>query len=304
MDKKTADKEALKQAIKNELWEEMHTGKADKPATAAFLVNPQVQAVLVILVVIQSFFLGSLWTKMQILEKGGGTQAAAAPAAGTQAAQPTAAAQPSVSMTQIKDAFKKGVLKWGDPNGKLVFVEVTDPSCPYCHIAAGQNGDLNKQAGDQFKLVADGGTYIPPVPEMEKLVKDNKAALVILYTPGHGNGEMGMKSLLCAYDQGKYWEAHNLMYSSTGYDLQNNKVKNDKTKSQDMADFLKSVVDPVALKTCLDNGKYDSVLGTETQLSSGLGISGTPGFYVNSTLFSGAYSFKDMQSAVSTAIGS
>lgn len=211
-------------------------------------------------------------------------------------------AQVTVTKDQIKNLFTKAVVKFGDVNSKLVFVEITDPSCPYCHVAAGINTDLMNQMGANFKTVAEGGTYLPPVPEIKKLVDSGKAAFAILYTPGHGNGQMGMKALFCANEEGKYWEAHDLIYSAAGYELQNTTVKNDKEQSQTVADFLSAAVDPTTMKTCLDSGKYESKLGDEQQLAASVGVSGTPGFFVNTTAFAGAYSFSDMESAVKAAL--
>lgn len=223
----------------------------------------------------------------------------------TPVASPTtqqAAQQPTVNLNQIKDVFNKAQIKFGDANKKLIIIEVADPSCPYCHIAAGKNPELNKQAGERFALASDGGTYVPPVPEMEKLMKEGKAAFAWIYTPGHGNGEMGTKALYCANEKGKFWEAHDLLMSSKGYDVVNNTVKNDKTKSGEMADFLKNAVDAAFIKTCLDSGKYDDRLKEDVALAGSINITGTPGFYLNSTLFAGAYNYTEMGSAVKSAL--
>lgn len=206
--------------------------------------------------------------------------------------------QAAVTLGQIKDAFNKSQIKFGDSSKKLIAIEAADPSCPYCHIAAGKNPELNKQAGSRFTLVADGGSYVAPVPELEKLMKDGKIAFAYIYTPGHGNGEMGTKALYCAFEKGKFWEVHDLLMSAKGYDLLNNTVKNDKTKSGDLADFLQPVMDSSTLKQCLDSGKYDNRLKDDTALATNLGISGTPGFYLNATAYAGAYSYKDMESTV------
>ncbi len=217
----------------------------------------------------------------------------------TALAQPTTApGQPQVSLATINDVFNKSQIKFGDTSKKVIFIEASDPSCPYCQAATGQNPELNKQMGPQFTMAADGGSYVPPVPEMEKLVKNGKAAFVYLYFPGHGNGEMGAKALYCAADNNKFWEANDLLMSADGYNLLNNTVKNDKAKSGEIADFLKSVVDPATMKSCLDSGKYDSRLSEDTSLASSLGINGTPGFYVNATLYAGAYSYKEMEPTV------
>lgn len=218
-------------------------------------------------------------------------------------AQPTAPQRPTVTLDQIKDAFNKSIVKFGDSNSKLVVIEVADPSCPYCQVAAGKNPELNKQVGSQFTLVSDGGSYIAPVPEIKKLIDNGKAAFAWIYTSGHGSGEMGTKAMYCAFEKGKFWEAHDLLMTSKGYDLLNSTVKNDKSKAGDMADFLAPVVDSGFIKQCLESGKYDSRIKDDSALAAGIGISGTPGFYFNTTNFSGAYSFADMESAVKKALG-
>lgn len=249
---------------------------------------------LVICLVVASFFLGSYYTKSQLLEKG---QLAApqVPQAPQQAQQPP---KVQVSQDQIKALFISKNITFGDKNSKTLLVEVADPSCPYCHVAAGHNPELSKQIGPQFTLESDGGTYIAPVPEMKKLVDEGKAAFVWLYTNGHGNGEMGTKALYCAHEKGDFWPVHDKLMSNEGYNLLNNTVKNDKTKAQDLADFLSDATDTAALKSCLESGKYDAKLAEDSAAASSLGVNGTPGFFVNTTNFAGAYSWKDMQSAI------
>lgn len=263
--------------------------------------NP-LQTILLIAVIAGSFFIGSLWTKVQVLEKGGVTTATKTVTPTTPTTNAAPAAPTEAQPNQIKDAFGKSQVKFGDANKKLVFIEVADPSCPYCQVAAGHNGELNKQIGDRFKLVADGGTYVAPIPEIKKLVDSGKASFAWIYTPGHGNGEMGTKALYCANEKGKFWDVHDKLMTSEGYNLLNNVVKNDKTKTQELVDFLKSAMSSSDLKSCLDSGKYDNRLSEDISLASGLGVQGTPGFFVNTSRFAGAYSWKDMESAVKSSL--
>ena len=260
--------------------------------------NSAVQVVTILLLVVGSFLLGSLWQRVQFLEKSGGVAQTPSVAGVTQNQTQT----PTVSLNTIKDLFKKDLVKLGDVNKKVLFVEVADPSCPYCHVAAGKDGELNKQVGSQFTLVEDGGSYVAPVPEIKKLVDAGKAGFVYIYYPGHGNGEMGVKALYCAADKGKFWEVHDLLMNNKGYEMQNTTVKNDKTKSKDLAEFLNPAMNANDMQSCLDSGKYDQRPAQEQQLSRSLGVTGTPGFFVNSTVFGGAYSYKDMESAVATAL--
>jgi len=242
-----------------------------------------------------AFFSGTLWQKVRNLEKGGSDTTV----------QPTAKAQPTVSLNTIKDLFSKDLIKFGDENRKVIFVEISDPSCPYCHVAAGLNPELNRQidpTNNTFKLVSDGGKYLAPIPEMKKLLDSGKASFVWIYSPGHGNGEMGTKALYCANEKGKFWEVSNLLMNSKGYDLLNNTIKNDKTKSGDLAAYLKSAVDSTFLKECLDSGKYDARLAEDTQLATTLGFQGTPGFLVKEKNFPGAYNYTVIKPTVDTSL--
>jgi protein-disulfide isomerase len=198
----------------------------------------------------------------------------------------------------VKALFTDKNLAFGDKNSKVLFVEFSDPSCPYCGIAAGKNPNLNKQAGAQFLMAKDGGTYVPPVPEIKKLVDAGKAAFVWLYANGHGNGEMGTKALYCAQEKKKFWEVHDLIMSEAGFKLLNDTVKNDTSKASVVADFLKSAVPASDMKACLESGRYDSRLVDDMAVAKQFGFSGTPSFFLNTTHFGGAYSFKDMQTAL------
>lgn len=235
---------------------------------------------------------------IKVNPKVAGTPTTASPAPAAQQPAP----QPTVTIDQIKNAFAKSVIKFGDAKGKLTIIEVADPSCPFCQVAAGENPELNKQIGDRFTLVSDGGSYVAPVPEIKKLVDSGKASFAWIYYPGHGSGELGTKAMYCAFEKGKFWEVHDLLMTSKGYDLLNNTVKNDKSKTGELADFLQPAVDSAFLKQCLDSGKYDNKLKDDQALAQSLNISGTPGFYFNTTIFTGAYSFKDMESAVTSAL--
>ncbi len=248
--------------------------------------------VLLILTIGLAFVVGVLWQKVSSLEKNGVSS-------GTQNAAPQVA---TVDINTVKDLWDKNIIKFRDKNKKVLFVEILDPSCPYCHIAGGHDPELATQVGTQFKYASAGGAYQPPVLDMKKLVDSGKASMAFIYFPGHANGEMGMKALFCANDDGKFWQAHDLLMNNAGYNLMNNTVKNDKTKSGELADFLKSATDQGKMKACLDGGKYDGRLAEEQALAGSLSVSGTPGFFINSTRFDGAYSYSDMKSVVDAAL--
>lgn len=262
--------------------------------------NISMQKVMVGALIVMAFVIGMLFQRVRLLESGS--------VAGTNTANPStspaaAGTTTAVSIDTIKGLWGKDLIKFGDANKKLLFVEIGDPSCPFCHAAGGENHTIySSLGGTSFKLVADGGTYDAPVSEMRKYVDNGQAGFVYVYYPGHGNGEMGMKALYCANEKGKFWQAHDLLMSDKGYNLMNNTVKNDKSQSQAVADFLKPAVDSGFLKSCLDSGKYDSRLTADMSVATSLGVQGTPGFFINSTSYPGAYSWNDMKATVDAAL--
>ncbi len=277
---------------------------AAKKTSTPHVEQPQMQTqksgpsmVLVLLLIAISFFTGFLYFKVQNLEKNAGTAQQLGQQQQQQQQQQPAV---KVSLDQIKKLFTKGSLSYGDANRKILFVEITDPSCPFCHVAGG----LHSLAipDDAFKYESDGGVYKPPVPEMRKLVDEGKASYVLLYANGHNNGSLAMQALYCSYEKGKMWESHDLLMTKAGYDLINETVKNDKTKIPDLANYLSSAVDSNFLAECLESGKYAAQLEKDQKIATTLGFQGTPHFFINETAFSGAQDYKMMEATVKSAL--
>lgn len=244
-----------------------------------------------------SFFAGFLFLKSQSLEKGGGTAQQLGQQQQQQQQQQPAV---KVSLDQIKKLFGEGSISFGDANRKILFVEISDPSCPFCHIAGGLNSSAIPS--EYFKYDSEGGAYSPPVPEMRKLVEQGKASYVMLYSNGHGNGSLAMQALYCSYEKGRMWEAHDLLMTKAGYDLINETVKNDKTKIPNLVDYLSSAVDSDFLTECIQSEKYASQLDKDQRTATTLGFQGTPHFFVNETAFGGAQDYNLMEATVNSAL--
>ena len=250
-----------------------------------------------------SLIVSSLIIAQSIKQSGLSTNSTTATINGTPASTTTTTPAVTVTSSQIKGLFTANkYITFGDPNSKLLFVEFSDPSCPYCHVAGGHDPEVAKQFGTQFIYTSDGGTYIPPVTEMKKLVDSGKAAFAYIYTTGHGNGKLGMQALYCANDKGKFWQVHDLLMNNAGYNLLNDTVKNDVANSSKLADYLAPAIDKDFMKSCLQSGQYTTRVTTDEQSAGAFGVNGTPGFFVNTTAFNGAYSFKDMQPSVDAAL--
>ncbi len=202
-----------------------------------------------------------------------------------------------VKIDDVKKLFADGFIHFGNKNNKLLIVEVSDPSCPFCHIAGGKNPELAKES-NRFQYVSDGGSYLPPLPEIKKLIDSGKASFAFLYSNGHGNGQIATEALYCAYEKEKFWEVHDKLMTNEGYKIINEQVANDRSKASLIAQFLSDVIDQNFLVECLNSKKYEKNLTRDQQISPNLGFQGTPHFLINTKMFQGAYSYNDMKSEI------
>ena len=250
------------------------------------------QYLMVIALIVGAYLIGVYKTKTEFLEKGVGNTVAQVGQPTQQQANPT-----TVDLEKIKDKFDGKHITFGKPNAKVLITEISDPSCPFCHIAAGLHPELNNGSA-QFKMKADGGSYEPPVLEIKKLVDEGKASFIFLYAPGHGNGEVGTQAMYCAYEQDKFWEAHDKLMTKAGYDLLNDVVKNDLTQANKVVELIGSSVDSRKLQSCLDSKKYAGQAAEDTAFVQSLGFGATPTFFVNSTVVEGAQSWSAFKPTV------
>jgi protein-disulfide isomerase len=90
------------------------------------------------LLVIAAFFIGTLWTKVQTLEQGGGAVAGDTarvpeqlPAQPAGAAQPAVPQRPEADVSLLPEVTADDYLK-GDANAAIMLIEYSDYECPFC----------------------------------------------------------------------------------------------------------------------------------------------------------------------------
>lgn len=166
----------------------------------------------------------------------------------------------------------------GSKDAKVTIIEFSDFSCPFCGAAVGENEEV------MAYLKQRNPSWQAPLPQIIKnYVDTGKARIAFKYYPGHGTGETATKIALCANEQGKFWELHDLIFRNQK-DIENTaKVK----------EFAKSIgVDSAKLEACLSSKKYDSRLDKDTNEGRAAGVSGTPAFFINGVKVEGAESFE------------
>ncbi len=178
----------------------------------------------------------------------------------------------SPDLVEVGNAPIKGV---GD--APVTIIEFSDLSCPYCAAAAGKNQD----AIDYLK--SKDASWEAPLPRIfEDYVETGKVRFAFKYFPGHGTGENAMKLALCADEQGRFWEVHDVFF-------ENQNLVEDAGALKELAAGIG--VDREELEACYESGKYDSRLVSDGNEGRAAGVSGTPTFFINGKVVSGAQSF-------------
>jgi protein-disulfide isomerase len=148
----------------------------------------------------------------------------------------------------------------------IVFVEFSDYQCPFC----GRSQDTVKKVLDKY---------------------EGKILHVFMDFPLIAIHPMAMSAAVashCAEEQGKYDEYHKVLFEKQ------KELSNDNLKkwAGDLG------LDQAKFDTCLTSGKYDSMIKKSLEAGQKVGITGTPGFFVNGIAIKGAQPFDTFQKAI------
>jgi len=98
----------------------------------------------------------------------------------------------------------------------------------------------------------------------------------------HKNAGHAAEAAQCAHDQGKFWDMHDRLFA--------NQAKLAPTDLKEHAVALG--LDAAAFNQCLDSGKYTAEWRKDAEEANRLGLSGTPAFFINGRLLSGAQPYE------------
>ncbi len=204
--------------------------------------------VLVVIIIIGAFFLGSFYTKVQVYEKGGAPVAAANNGTTNNAANPPPAAVPDTTPVDIKIGDAP---RLGNKDAKVAIVEFTDFQCPFC-------GQLFRDTFPSIKKdYVDTG-------KIQYIVHDFPLFQI------HPYAEKSAEAAHCAEEQGKFWEYHDKLFTN---------------QTALTIDDLKKYAADLGLNTstfnsCLDGGKYTARVSSDQKEGEKYGVRGTPASFV------------------------
>ena len=82
----------------------------------------------------------------------------------------------------------------------------------------------------------------------------------------------------CANEQGKFWQYHDVLYANAP-----------KADAADLKSYAREVgLDVPAFEKCVANGEFRDVVQKDVEEGTRLGVNGTPAFFINGRLLSGA----------------
>lgn len=143
----------------------------------------------------------------------------------------------------------------GPADAPVTIVEFSDYECPFCVRAEPTVKDLLAKYPGKIKLVYRDF----PLPMHPRAPKAAEAA--------H-----------CAGDQGKYWEMHDRLFAP-----------GTKLEIADLKAHAREVgVDGTKFDKCLDSGEKAKEVEANRKAGDEAGVSGTPAFFINGRLLSGA----------------
>ena len=168
------------------------------------------------------------------------------------------------------DPFRLEVMSAGFPSigpedAAVTIVEFSDFECPYCQ------------------------KVLPTIDQVKSNYPDNVRVVFRQFPLTiHKNARKAAEASLCARDQGKFWEMHDLMFE----EQRALTVAELKEKAERLE------LDQVAFDSCLDSGRYDGEISHDLREGAVVGVTGTPALFVNGRKLSGAVDFETVAKVI------
>jgi len=159
-----------------------------------------------------------------------------------------------LSAPRVEVAYDPARLR-GNPKAPVMIVEFSDYQCPYCHQAEPTVKEVLAKYGDKVSL-----SY-----------RDFPLTAI------HSQAMIAAVASRCALEQGKFWEYHDQLFTSS------------KLEKGDLIDYARNLkLDGKQFESCLTSEKYKADIDKDTEAGRKSGVNGTPGFFINGVFLSGS----------------
>lgn len=152
-------------------------------------------------------------------------------------------------------------------SGDVLMIEYSSATCPFCA----------RYAQETFPLIND------------EYIESEDITYVYKHFIRNDVDVLAANAMECAGEQGAFFEYKNLIYN-------NQNMLSQQTAYVTWAEQLDLVVDDFT--ACFEDRRYTAKANAETQEGQSNGVTGTPGFIINSRLVAGAQPFANFQTII------
>lgn len=153
----------------------------------------------------------------------------------------------------------------GPASAPIEIVEFSDFQCPFCYRSFPTVKQVMNTYGDKIRFVYRNYPL-----------------------PNHPNARPAAEAAQCANEQGQFWPYHDRLFADQS------KLGNDDLKAAAVALGL----DAAKFNACFDSHKYKARVDADTQAGNEAGVNGTPAFFINGRLLSGAQPFDEFKKVI------
>ncbi len=198
----------------------------------------------------------------------------------TSSEDPDAAQKPTGKFEGAPVGFTKGGDPyWGKPDAPVTIIEYSDYQCPFC-------GRHESQTAPKIQ---------------EQYIKTGVARLIFKDMPLtqiHPNAMNAAEAANCAADQGaeKFWAMNRKLFSSQ------QEWSRQKDPSATFEKYAKEIgLDTNKFEKCYKSKAHQNDIMKDEKEAASRGLNGTPSFWINGRIVSGAYPFSKFQSVIEDA---
>jgi protein-disulfide isomerase len=216
--------------------------------------------ILVALLVVVSFLLGTMWTRLRVKEQG--NKGVEEKKAAQNSPSPEEAAV--LGEKEMLEITEGRVASRGKKDAPITIVEFSEYQCPYCKRYVDETYvQIWEEYGDQVHYV----------------FRDYPL-------PFHPHAQKTAEAARCAGDQGQYWPMHDLLFDERDQWAEKEEI------TADLSGYASQLgLDQVEFEDCLSSGKQTQAVKDDLALGNKVGVSGTPTFFINGQKLVGAQPF-------------
>jgi protein-disulfide isomerase len=165
----------------------------------------------------------------------------------------------------------------GEAGARVTIIEFGDYQCPLCRLF-----------------------WKETLPRIRKeYIDTGKVKLVFRDFPlaGHSMAVPAAMASGCAGDQGRFWDYHDKVYREQDRRAREGEVA--EFRVNDLKRWAADLkLDAAVFDACLDSAKYKPEVAADQAAATGIGLGGTPVFFVNGRALLGAHPFATFQKVI------